>query len=35
MLRHIVQQEPAVGLLVIAANVEDIFRSLQHDSDAV
>jgi hypothetical protein len=35
MLRHIVQQDPAVGLLVIAANVEDISRSLQHDGDAV
>ena len=35
MLRHIVQQEPAVGLLVIAANVDDISRGLQHDSDAV
>jgi len=35
MLRHIVQQDPAVGLLVIAANVDDISRGLQHDSDAV
>jgi hypothetical protein len=35
MLRHIVQQDPAVGLLVITANVEDISRSLQDDGDAV
>jgi hypothetical protein len=27
--------QAAVGLLVIAANVEDISRSLQHDGDAV
>jgi len=35
MLRHIVQQDPAVCLLVVAANIEDISRSLQHDGDAV
>jgi hypothetical protein len=35
MLGHIVQQDPAVSLLVIAANVENISRGLQHDGDAV
>ena len=35
MLRYIVQQHPAIGLLVIAANVEYISCSLQHDRDAV
>lgn len=35
MLRHVVQQDPVIGLLVIAANVDDISRGLQHDSDAV
>ena len=35
MLRHVVEQDPAVGFLVIAAYVEDIPRRLQHDSNSV
>ena len=35
MLGHVVEQDPAVGFLVIATYVEDIPRGLQHHGDAV